>query len=100
MVVSNPLVKVRILGKEYSLRAGNDPERIREVAKYLDSKLREIAKANPGLPSLDVAILGGLNVVDEYLGVQEGASPGNGIADGDLVRIHEHLRRIIDSIPG
>ena len=95
-----PLVNVRILGKEYSLRAGDDPERVREVAKYFDSKLREIAKANPGLPSVDVAILGGLNVVDEYFGAQEGASPGDGIADEDLVRVHERLRRIIDSIPG
>jgi cell division protein ZapA (FtsZ GTPase activity inhibitor) len=99
-VVSKPLVSVRILGKEYSLRAGDNPERVREVAKYLDAQLREIAKANPSLPPLDVAVLGALNVVDEYFSVRDGVSQRSPVAEKDLEGIHERIRRIIDLIPG
>jgi cell division protein ZapA len=98
-VVSETLVSVRILGREYSLRAGDNPERVRRVAAYLDTKLREISKASPNLPASDVAILGALNIVDDYLNARGGETPGTNVPNKDLESIHDRIRRIIDLIP-
>jgi len=58
--------KVSILGSEYTLRGSVGPERIAEVAQYVDSKLR-LARSRSEHPSdlARVAILTSLNIAYE-----------------------------------
>ena len=56
---------VQIFGREYKIRGHADNNYIREMAKYVDGKMKELA-ANSSLPSQDrVAILVALNIADE-----------------------------------
>ncbi len=41
------LVKVRIFGQEYSIRATTEEKYIKEVAAYVDKKMAEIQKSVP-----------------------------------------------------
>jgi cell division protein ZapA len=56
---------VQIFGREYKIRGHADKNYIREMAKYVDDKMKELA-GNASLPSQDrLAILVALNIADE-----------------------------------
>ena len=57
---------VQILGREYKIRGSVDPSYIREVAQYVDAKLREVSQGSavPAAPER-TAILAALNIADE-----------------------------------
>jgi cell division protein ZapA len=59
-------VRVNIYGEEYTVRSEGDEEYIREVAGYVDRKMREIAEATANKSPSRVAILAALNITDEY----------------------------------
>ena len=59
-------VRVNIYGEEYTIRSEGDEEYIRQVAGYVDRKMREIAEKAPNKSHARVAILAALNITDEY----------------------------------
>jgi len=59
------ILKVNIYGNDYPIKGNTDVDYIRKVAKYVDSKMREIGKNSSGESSLKVAILAALNITDE-----------------------------------
>lgn len=62
----NLTTSVQILGREYKIRGSADASYIREVASYVDAKLREVAQGSTVPPASErVAILAALNIADE-----------------------------------
>ena len=59
------VLKVNIYGNDYPIKGNTDVEYIRKVAKYVDSKMREVNKNVSSDSSLKVAILAALNITDE-----------------------------------
>ena len=59
------ILKVNIYGTEYPIKGNTDPDYIKEVAKYVDTKMKEINKNISIDSSLKVAILAALNITDE-----------------------------------
>jgi cell division protein ZapA len=59
------ILKVNIYGTEYPVKGSTDPDYINEVAKYVDTKMKEINKNISIDSSLKVAILAALNITDE-----------------------------------
>ena len=59
------VLKVNIYGNDYPIKGNTDVEYIRKVAKYVDSKMKEINKNVSSDSSLKVAILASLNITDE-----------------------------------
>ena len=57
--------KVEIYGQEYRISGDADPEYMAQIARYVDNKMKEVAKGTP-LGSLSrIAILGALNIAEE-----------------------------------
>lgn len=53
------------MGREYRIRGAADEGYVQEVARYVDTKLREVSQAT-SLPASDrVAILAAINIADE-----------------------------------
>lgn len=59
-------IQVEIFGQPYQIRAGADPDYIKNVARHVDLKMREIASGIPTVDSLKIAVLAALNITDEY----------------------------------
>lgn len=56
---------VEIMGREYRIRGNADEAYVREVAHYVDDKLREVSQGSV-LPSGDrIAVLAAMNIADE-----------------------------------
>jgi cell division protein ZapA len=65
---------VEILGREYRIRGSADEDYVREVARYVDAKLREVSQGAT-LPSSErVAILAAMNIADELFQLRRAAS--------------------------
>lgn len=65
---------VEILGKEYRIRGGEDEAYIREVARYVDARLREVARSTSLQASDRVAILAAMNIADELFQLRRASS--------------------------
>lgn len=66
-------VKVRIIGREYTLITENSPEYTLDLAAKLDSKMNEMLSASKTLSGIDVAILAALDAMDEASKASENA---------------------------
>ncbi|NIV95611.1 cell division protein ZapA [candidate division KSB1 bacterium] len=67
------VLKINIYGTEYPIKSDSetDSEYIRQVAEYVDSKMREIDQNTQAKSSLKVAILAALNITDELFQERE-----------------------------
>ncbi|MDZ7318034.1 MAG: cell division protein ZapA [candidate division KSB1 bacterium] len=65
------ILKVNIYGTEYPIRGNTDVEYIKKVAKYVDSKMREVNKNISIDSTLKVSILAALNITDELFQERE-----------------------------
>ncbi len=58
-------VRVTILGDEYTIRSDASPAHTREVAEYVDRKIRQVMSAGTIVETHKVAILAALQITDE-----------------------------------
>lgn len=73
------VTQVEIFGQTYSVRAAGDPAYIRELAAFVDRRMRDVSELAPTVDATKIAILTALNISDEFYQfktkVQEG-DPG------------------------
>lgn len=68
------VVKVSILGEEFSIRSEATPEHTTAVAEYLDRTIREIMNGGKVADPRKAAILAALQITDELLQSKAAAS--------------------------
>jgi len=64
-------LRVNIFGSEYVLKADENEAYVKQVAEYVDEKMREIDRSQAINSNLKIAILAALNIADELLQSQE-----------------------------
>jgi cell division protein ZapA len=62
---SSPTIKVEIYDQSYTVRSDGDPEYLKELADYVDRRMREISSGTLTVDSRKVAILAALYIADE-----------------------------------
>lgn len=77
-------VKVRIIGREYTLGTDDTPEYTLELARELDSRMNKMLAESKTLSGIDVAILSALNAMDE-------ASKASSNADNIRLQLGEYV---------
>ncbi|MFL5508491.1 MAG: cell division protein ZapA, partial [Gemmatimonadaceae bacterium] len=65
MTSKKNVVRVTILGDEYSIRSDQSPERTRAVAEHVDSVIRDTMRAGNIVETQKAAILAALSITDE-----------------------------------
>jgi len=64
-------VQVEIYGQVYSIKGGDDPAHVRELAAYVDAKMKEVEKGTGTVDPHRVAILTALTIADEFYAMRE-----------------------------
>jgi len=62
---TNNSVRVEIFDQGYNLR-GSEPDYIRKLAEYVESKMRAVAEQTHTVDSSRLAVLAALNIADEF----------------------------------
>lgn len=65
---------VEIMGREYRIRGAADEQYVREVARFVDSKLREVSQGSTLPPSDRIAVLAAMNIADELFQLRRASS--------------------------
>ncbi|MBT4611751.1 MAG: cell division protein ZapA, partial [Gemmatimonadetes bacterium] len=75
MCAASRVVKVTILGREYAFASqGEEADaHVRRVAGLIDERMREVSRRSQRQAPLQVAVLTGLELVDELLQLQREA---------------------------
>lgn len=81
------VVKVRIMGEEYTLRTEASPDHTRAVAEHVDRTIRAIAAGGAIVESQKAAILAALQITDDLFREREAAE-----------RLTEDLRQLAADI--
>ena len=71
MSVKKSVVKVSIVGEEYTLRTDVSPEHTQAVAAYVDQAIRKILGGSNIVESHKAAILAALQITDELFKARE-----------------------------
>ena len=89
----NNAVQISIFGQEYSVKAPADPNYIKKIAEYLDEKMREAQSGfNTTQSSTRIAILAGMNIVDELFAAKKDGD----VASGEIEEKVSSLIELID----
>lgn len=72
-------VKVTIYGQEYTIKAPADARYIKNIAEYVDEKMREVQEelSTPQVPA-KVAILAAMNISDDLFAERRNRDKNNG----------------------
>jgi cell division protein ZapA len=65
------LTRVEIYDQFYQIKGSIESEYVKELAAFVDKKMREIAESSKTVDSLKVAILAALNIADELFQEKE-----------------------------
>jgi cell division protein ZapA len=88
-------VTVQIYGEQYTVKAGDDQDYIRRVARIVDEKMREVASSGKVVATSKIAILAALNIADELLQarteLEEESSGDAGRLDAVIARLGKAL---------
>ena len=57
---------VKIFGQVYNLTCEGQEDYLKELAAFVDSRMREIARTTQNVDTLKTAVLTALNIADEY----------------------------------
>ena len=64
-------VKVRIYGQDYTIAGDRDEETIKEIAAYVDEKMREVGRNFATNAQGSLAVLAAINVTDEFFSAKK-----------------------------
>ena len=65
-------MKIEIYDQSYNVHTDGNEASLKELAAYVDSRMRAVAQATRTVDSLKVAVLAALNIADELFQAREG----------------------------
>ena len=89
-------LKVRFLGKDYTIRVQEDDELATlEMAEYLDSRMRAFKQAHPEQSDLTAAVITGLSITEEvFVERSSTLDPGEHV-NAELNKMERKLSRAL-----
>jgi cell division protein ZapA len=64
-------MKVEIYDQIYNIAGDLEPDYVAQLAKYVDLRMRQIARGTGAVDSVKVAVLAALSIADELHGVRQ-----------------------------
>ena len=84
-------VQVEIFGQTYRVRAGTEPGYVEQLAKHVDTEMREVSKHAGAVDSVRVAVLAALNIADECFRLRSAAGDTGAKLQKRAARLAEEL---------
>jgi cell division protein ZapA len=86
---------VEIFGQTYNVRGGGDPDYLMELARFVDSRMREVAGQVATVDPMKIAILAALNIADEFSRYRKQRDDAAGIWIERTEEISDRLSKVI-----
>ncbi|WP_422445427.1 cell division protein ZapA [Thermoanaerobacterium sp. DL9XJH110] len=76
-------IKVEINGEDYYIKGTAPEEYIKQVASYVDKKMKNLSQSHPNLSRNRVAVLAALNITDELFKLKKEYEEFLSMVDGE-----------------
>ncbi|HYI13451.1 MAG TPA: cell division protein ZapA [Thermoanaerobaculia bacterium] len=86
---------VEIFGQSYNVRGDGDPDYLAELARFVDSRMREVAAQVATVDPMKIAILAALNIADEFSRFRRQRDTAAGIWIEKTEEISDRLSEVI-----
>lgn len=86
---------VEIFGQTYLVRGDGDPNYLLELARFVDSRMRDVAAQVATVDPAKIAILAALNIADEFSRYRKQRDDAAGIWVERTEEISDRLREVI-----
>jgi len=83
---------VEIYGQRLGLRADGDAARLEELARFVDSRMHEVADRSSSVDTVKIAVLTALNIADELFHERETDQ------DARQERLEEQAQRLVSKL--
>jgi len=90
-------VKIEIFDQSYNVNAESDEAYMKELAAYVDSKMRAVAEATHLVDSVKIAVLAALNMADELFAVRQEREDWKGPVRERVERCAQIVDRVLDN---
>ncbi|HEX9982050.1 MAG TPA: cell division protein ZapA [Thermoanaerobaculia bacterium] len=87
---------VEIFGQAYNVRGDGDPNYLTELARFVDTRMREVAAQVATVDPLKIAILAALNIADEFSRFRQQRDAAAGVWISKTEEITERLSKGIE----
>jgi cell division protein ZapA len=89
------VTQVEIFGQTYSVRAEGDSSYIHDLARFVDSRMKEVAEQTATVDTTKIAILAALNISDDLYRVEKNRmdNPADAVA-----RAERLIRKLDDAL--
>ena len=65
-------IEVEIFGSHYTVKGDADPEYVRQLARFVDEKMRTLARKAPSsMSSQKIAVLAAINIADDLFKLRQ-----------------------------
>ncbi len=91
----NDSTEVEIFGQTYNVRGEGDPDYLLELARLVDSRMRDVAAQVATIDPLKIAILAALNIADEFSRYRKQREDAAGILIEKTEEISNRLDKVI-----
>ena len=86
---------VEIFGQTYNVRGEGDPDYLKELARFVDSRMRDVASQVATVDALKIAILAALNIADEFSRYRKQREDAAGIWIEKTEEISNRLKQVM-----
>jgi cell division protein ZapA len=86
---------VEIFGQTYNVRGEGDPDYLSELARFVDSRMRDVAAQVATVDPMKIAILTALNIADEFSRYRKQRESAVGTWIEKTEEMSERLSRIL-----
>ena len=89
------VTQVEIFGQTYNVRADGDSSYIHDLARFVDSRMKEVAERTATVDTTKIAILAALNISDDlhHMEKQRRDNPADAVA-----RAERPIRKLDDAL--
>jgi cell division protein ZapA len=95
MDVDTDSTSVEIFGQTYNVRGEGDPDYLTELARFVDSRMRDVAAQVATLDPMKIAILAALNIADEFSRYRKQREDAAGVWIEKTEEISNRLKQVM-----
>ncbi|RMF57401.1 MAG: cell division protein ZapA [Calditrichaeota bacterium] len=64
-------IQVKVCDTDFALRTDGDPDQVRQVAAYVDAKIRSLSESTSVKSPMKIAVLAALNIAEELFNMKK-----------------------------